>query len=654
MMAGCVLIAALVIGRAVQIQIIGNDRLDNMTQRQFSSHVLIRPRRGIITDRNGEPLAVNVERQSLAADPSRIQNRKTLARLLSKATNISYSRLLSRLKGKREFVWIKRHLSEAELGRLKSFGIIDSAGDLSPGLWMVNESQRVYPHGELAAHVLGSVNLDSEGLEGVELWADDKLQGKVVSVQAVKDALGRPAFLDAVAAKDVKDGEPVNLTIDASLQFAVEQELKASVSKTGSRSGTAIVMNAVTGEILALANEPSFNPNQKGSRPEVRRNRAVTDGYEPGSTMKPVLLATALSHGFRLTDRIYGEKGSFVVQGHRISEAETHERFEWLTLKRIIQVSSNVGAAKLALKLGADRFLEGLRMFGFGARTGLGFPGEISGVVPPRKNWKPLRTANIGFGQGVLVTPMQMVRAYAAFLNGGWLVQPTLLKGDFDGFKPEPPKRILSQNVADQVVEALASVTQEGGTGEKAVLPGYEVAGKTGTAQEVDPATGRYSRSRYVASFIGSAIRVQPKLVIFASLDDPKTSYYAAETAAPLFREILNAAVTRFSIPGKPELAPHPVAEIRDELRLSLAKVVAPSPDAARLTLWKGGTSPDGSVQYRMPDLGGMTAREALRTLTGHPFRVELHGSGVVKSQSPDEGKPISENAIVHLHLSEP
>ncbi|MCM2277643.1 MAG: transpeptidase family protein [Oligoflexia bacterium] len=699
----CLGLGVLVATRAAFLQLGPNPRLEQMAKRQFQSKVLVRPRRGPILDRNGEPLVANREISSLAANPSKIRNRRTLARLLSKATDLPYSKLFQRLGGGREkekkeqahFVWIKRHLGENDLGRLKRWGIIDAAGDIADGLLLVKESKRVFPHNELASHVLGDVNIDSEGLEGVELWMNERLKGKVVSVAAIKDALGRPAFIDTVAARNVqegRDGEPVTLTIDASLQFVVEEELRNSVRKSNARGGSVIVMNAVTGEILAMANQPAYNPNEKGASPDQKRNRAITDGFEPGSTMKAILLAGGLAHGMKLSDTVFGENGQMIVQGKRISEAEAHEKFKWISLKKMIQVSSNVGAAKLALKLGADRYYATLQSFGFGAKTNTGFPGEISGKVPPRKSWQPLSLANIGFGHGLLVTPIQMVRAYAAFLNGGWLVQPSLIKApqgsvspgaQAAGPVPEKPRRILPEKVARQVVEALESVTQEGGTGLKAVLPGYRVAGKTGTAQKVDPATGGYSRAKYVASFIGFPLEVEPRIVIFASIDEPHGLYYASETAAPLFREVLSAVANRFSLPArnapprvlagadsigkeKPLAAPVVMpAEMQVEDSDSLSVVqAAPEPAAAGIDKppadedagelhWQG-SGPNGRFLWKMPSLLGLAPREAIQVLQGHHFQVEIQGVGVVRSQSPDEGKVVADGDTIRLVLNEP
>jgi cell division protein FtsI (penicillin-binding protein 3) len=663
-MVSVLLFAGAIVTRAAFIQFWSNPRLEQMSRKQFQSKVLIRPRRGTINDRNGEPLAVNIETNSLAANPLKVENRRMLARLLVKATDLPASKINQRLKENKEFVWIKRHLSDAEMDRLKKWRLIDADGDLVQGLWLVKESQRVYPHGELAGHTLGDVNVDSEGVEGVELWQNQKMTGKVVSISAIKDALGRPSFIDAVAAKHVKDGDPVQLTLDASLQFAVEQALRESVSRTSAKAGSVIVMNAANGEILALANQPPFNPNMKDGAIERRRNRALTDGYEPGSTLKAVLIASAMSHGWKLGDQVYAEHGSFKVQGRKISEAETKEKFDWLSLRKIIQFSSNVGAAKVALKLGADNYYKTLKDFGFGTKSGMGFPGEISGRIPPRKEWQPLTLANIGFGQGILVTPLQMTRAYAAFLNGGLLVTPKLLKDE--SVPPEVPARVISEKVAADVVNALLSVTEDKGTGLKARLPGYDVAGKTGTAQMVDPATGTYSRSKHIASFIGFAAGVDPKLVIFTSLNEPKGVYFAAETAAPLFHDILSAVVNRFSIPAHGEQVSPALLSKNSNIRsdsMSLtqaAAVLLAKANGQGATLlseptleWQGAT-PKGTMIWKMPPLRGLTMREAIHVFHGHEFNLEVRGDGVVQTQTPEEGKALAEGEVIRIGLGDP
>jgi cell division protein FtsI (penicillin-binding protein 3) len=385
------------------------------------------------------------------------------------------------------------------------------------------------------------------------------------------------------------------------------------------------------------------------------------------------------------------------VQGHKISEAEAHEKYGWLNLNKLVQVSSNVGAAKVALKLGADHYFNTIKAFGFGGKTGTGFPGEISGQLPPRKVWQPITLANIGFGQGILVTPMQMTRAYAAFLNGGWLVQPKLIKesveaqhpshpapvGGFGFFtsanaapenesiqlavRPEPPRRVLSQQVADLMLENLEGPLKEGGTGIKANLSGYEIAGKTGTAQKVDPLTHSYSRSKYVASFIGMPLNVEPKVVIFTAIDEPHGVYYAGDTAAPLFREVLNAVANRFSLPTKSGTPNRVLADAAsgksDIIRISQAShqrlalmghpaAAATAAEPDNILQWQGATA-GGRTIWTMPSLKGLTPREALRALQGHRFQMEMRGSGVIRSQYPSEGSALTEGETVKLGLGE-
>lgn len=768
-----ILLACAVLGRSAYIQLFKNPRLEAIASRQYHAKSLIKPVRGSIVDRNGEPLAVSVDAYSLAANPTKIRQRWLIARLLSKSIHSSYSHLMNKLSEPKEFVWIKRHLSSVELKNFKKLGVVDTEGDLVDGLWLVKESSRVYPHHQLAAHILGSVNIDSEGLEGVELWQNEAMRGKVISVSAIKDALGRPTFIDAdtQAASSLRNGDSVTLTLDSVLQYEVEQELASALHRTGARAGVVIVMDAVTGEILSLANGPTFDPNLKGISPDRRRNRAITDGFEPGSILKPILLAGALSHGWRLTDEVWGERGSFILQKHKISEAEAHEKYEWISLKKMIQVSSNIAAAKVALKLGTDRYLKALQSFGFGIKTGLGYPGEISGKLPNKKDWQPLTLANIGFGQGILVTPIQMARAYSAILNGGWLVEPTLLRpgsskvvrgkfglggaglesgqvgsahgeagllqagrlevghlevghleagrletGHLEG-KSEieltfgAPRQIISRRIGAQVIEALESVTQEGGTGKKANLPGYRIAGKTGTAQEIDPVTKKYSHDKYVSSFVGFPLDTDHKIVIYTSLSEPRGGYYAAETAVPLFREVLNSVVHRYSIPatirdgvlaggsmgssgssssgnsgrdpsgilgrdlvGKlggpassrgntesPASASSGGAEsiTRDQVRSSQSSPSFPGSSGApsfenHMTLPWLAKSPDAPNKWLMPSLVGLTPREAIQILQGHAFHLEMRGVGIITSQVPAAGKKLGEKDTIRLVFAEP
>jgi cell division protein FtsI (penicillin-binding protein 3) len=658
----CFLISLTLGGRAFYIQIVKDERLAQLAKKQFNSKVIVQARRGAITDRNGDTLAINTDIYSLAANPSKVQNKNTLSRLLSKSLSLSHVKLREKLKEKRDFIWLKRHLREEEIAQFKKWGLSDRMGTLPEGLWLVKESDRNYPHGQLAAPIIGTVNLDGSGVEGIELSQNSRLQGKGSSISAVKDALGRPAFYNPSMSESAKDGEDIQLTLDASLQFSVEEELRVSLEKTKAQSGTVIVMDAVTGDILAMANAPSFNPNLRGQSLQNRRNRALTDGYEPGSTMKSILFAGALEKGMKPTDKFYGENGKpFLVQGRRINEAETHEKFEWMNLQKMIQVSSNVVAAKLALKFGDQNLFSHLNLFGFSKKTGISFPGELSGWLPNRKlkPWQALTTANVGFGHGLMVTPIQMTRAYATFINGGYLVTPRILKNPRPDEEPPAPVRVISEKTSNEVLEALEMATKDEGTGKKARLEGYRVAGKTGTAQTVDPKTKKYSRTRYISSFIGFPLGVSQKLVIYTMLDEPRPIYYAGDTAAPLFREVLNAVVTRFAIPTTENLTTPTLSQTDTHQKSnrpeSIVEVSQSHPmtqllDPEKLELL--GTAPDGKKIWRMPNLKGSTLTEALDSLQGAPLRLRAQGNGTVIEQIPAVGEKIRESDLIQLKLS--
>jgi cell division protein FtsI (penicillin-binding protein 3) len=640
--------------RAFWIQGVGDERLAQLSRKQFISRVIVQPRRGLILDRNGEPLAVNIEAQSLAANPNKIRQKVRMAHNLSHALGLPLEPTLQKLKSSKGFVWIRRRLSDAHLAKLRDYGILTGKDELLDGFWFVRESDRVYPHGEVAGNIIGSVNVDAKGIEGVELWQNSRLEGKGASFIATKDGLERPTLVDSAATRSVRDGEPVQLTLDLSLQFAVEHHLESHVKRTGSRAGTAIVMNAVTGEILALANRPSFNPSDPATAAARRRNRAFTDGFEPGSTLKALLVASALESGGRLNDLVSGNGGSIVIQGKKISEAESHERFGLISLTRLLQVSSNVASVNLALKLGAKKYLNTLREFGIGSKSQAGFPGEISGWIPADgKKIQPLSLATLSFGQGLVSTPIQMIRAYAAFINGGWLVPVSLLKPDASAQTQSiAPQRILSQRVADQMLQALSSVTQEGGTGVKAVFEGLKVAGKTGTAQVVDPKTKRYSRSHFIPSFIGFALNVDPKIVIFTSLDHPTEGYYASETAAPLFRDILGSVANRFNFPRALPEPTQTLSKRPTSVTPNTDQIVLKSAAIAHASVMSKKSQEGGEIFWTMPNLSGVTAREALQSLKGLPVQLKVNGVGMVRSQDPAPGSPLKKGDAVSLSLS--
>lgn len=659
-------LAGVLILRAVWVQLIGDSRIAELSKKQSYGKLVVQPKRGEIKDRNGVALAVNSEAYSLAVDALRLENPAQFAFLIQKSLGISSTKLRQklkeRIKEKKSFYWVKRDLSAAELNQLKRFRIIalrpnGYSGALVSGALLVRENKRIYPQGELAGQVIGSINIDGEGIEGLELHENERLRGQSLSVSAVKDALGRPSALNLSEVKKADsiqanaDGRDLTTTLDAAIQFATENILKGAVARFQARSGVAIVMDATNGEIITLAQVPLRNANEKNASQASRRNRAITDGYEPGSTLKSVILAGALQQGMKGSDTIWGERGDFKVQGFRIPEAEAHEKFEWMSLNEVLQFSSNIGAAKIALRLGNKKVAALLEKFGFGKKTQLELPGEIAGRLGLNsgKNqeiiWKPLRLANIGFGQGILVSPIQIARAYATFFNGGYLVQPHLLKGEHNQEQVDQPPRILSDSHATQIRNALVLAVGEKGTGKKAQVPGYQIAGKTGTSQLVDERTGKYSKSNYVSSFVGSIVGVQPRLVVYVSIYEPRGAFYGGEVAAPVFKEIAEYLIQRYHFPPDFQIP-----------------VEAPSLVAAPVDIPQKPEAPikdrEPTVAHGFPNLIGLKPKQALRVLKQLDANIEIRGfegpatkikrrstERVIVAQSPAPGTEISHHS---------
>jgi cell division protein FtsI (penicillin-binding protein 3) len=635
--------------RSTWLQIIHDPRLERLASRQFQGKILMKPRRGFIVDRTGEPLAINLETSSLAGNPQKILKSRSTVHLLSHALKMPPAVLKKRLDPKKSFAWFERHISDERMEQLRRAGIILPSGEMPEGLWIEKEMKRVYPHNELASSLIGSVNVDTDGIEGVELWRNTLLRGKSASINAYKDARGRPTQMTSSNVPKMEDGAAVELSIDASLQYAIEESLHQSLEATNADSGMVIVMDSSNGEILALAQAPQ--------RIGVKKVRALTDGYEPGSTMKPLLLASAINKGvLKVTDQLHGQYGKLRLQGRVISEAEAHERFGMISMKKMIEVSSNIVAAELAIKMGAERTVQSLKEMGFGSRTGIGFPGEIPGWSPGNpKSIRPLTLATIGFGQSLMVTPLQMIRAYAAIANGGVMVEPTLLKRK----ENEEIKKtaLFKPGTAKDVTEALLGVTEaERGTGKRARVEGYRIAGKTGTAQTVDPHTRRYSSSRHIASFIGFPVGVKQPIVILTLLDNPRGVYYAGATAAPLFASVLKNTVSRFSIPATekiaiplveatPTQAPKPEDDSQTiHTAISSAEIVKHSIETVKEV------NRDHPV---MPSLVGLTPQEAISALKPFLPQVQIHGFGLIKRQIPESGSQISERVRVTLYLEE-
>lgn len=534
--------------RVFAIQIQQGHRLAERAARQYLRRLPLVSRRGTIYDRAGRELAVSLRVASAFADPAEIEEPAETARALGPVLGQPVRELRTLLASEKTFVWLQRQLEPRQA---------DAIADLSlKGVGLVPESRRFYPRQELAAHVLGMVGLEDRGLEGVEHLYDDLLGGKPQFVVAQQDALGRLVFRQEQAEPQAPIFD-VHLTIDEVLQYIAERELARAVERSRAKAGSVVVLNPATGEILALANQPTFDPNQyKRASSAARRNRAATDYLEPGSIFKVILAAGALEEEVvRPTDMFYGENGAIQVSGITIRD---HEKYGWLTVRQILSQSSNVGAIKIGQKLGKSLYYHYISGFGFGSLTGVDLPGETPGLIRRPKGWSALSLSVLSLGQEVSVTPIQFATAFAAIANGGTLMRPHVVQGlrTQDGtaarqVEPVVVRRVISEATARTLLEMLTSVVEEG-TGKEAAVPGYVVAGKTGTAQKVDPATGRYSHRKIVASFVGAIPAEAPRLVILVMIDEPEILRWGGSIAAPTFREIARDAMKYLKVNPSP------------------------------------------------------------------------------------------------------
>jgi cell division protein FtsI/penicillin-binding protein 2 len=500
-------------------------------------------KRGTIYDRRGRELAVNLETESIFCNPSEISSAGEVARTLASVINTDEKAVYAKLVTKKRFSWIERKMETIQARQIKDMKI--------RGVGLVQEMKRVYPKGSLASHVVGFVNLDNKGMEGVESGYDQYLSSKEESKLVSRDAKGK--HLSTGVHKEIR-GNNVVLTIDEGLQYILEKNLDAAMIKWKAASATAVMMDPHTGEILALANRPTFDPSDLSSVDQNKvRNRAITDCYEPGSTFKVVVGIAALEEKKVTPSTIIDcSAGSVEVGGRRIKD---DHRNGALTFHGVIQKSSNVGTIKAALMLGKDKVYEYIKKFGFGDKTGIDLQGEIGGIARHSDRWSGMSIGAIAIGQEIAVTPLQIVRAYAAVANGGYLVTPHVVKEILDPAgtvikrADYKPKRIISEKTAEIFRGILKTVTEQGGTAKQAAVSGNSVAGKTGTAQIFDQNTKRYSKSRYIASFVGFVPADNPRLAMVVVIKEPRGSIYGGVVAGPVFRDIADQALSYMTVP---------------------------------------------------------------------------------------------------------
>jgi cell division protein FtsI (penicillin-binding protein 3) len=634
---GAVFIVLLVAvaARAFQLQVNQQQRLKGMAQDQYVRQVEIPARRGDIFDRRGVPLAQSVDVDSVWIDPTLLTDEKAASKQLAKALDLDQLELYARLSKARRFAWVKRQVTPTELARVNALAI--------PGIGITKEPRRFYPQRELGAHVIGLVGTDGHAFE-------DELSGDVSTRAGFRDARGRKVLTHSVEDPSARQGAAVTLTLDRHLQYLAEKALGKAVEEAKAPAGTSVVLDPKTGEILALANYPRFNPNSPAdAQKNALRNRAATDAFEPGSTFKAFVAAAAIEEKLvNETSKFDCEKGAWRIGKHVINDSHPHET---LDVQHILQVSSNIGAAKIAQMLGRDRLTDYYARFGFGERAGLGLPGEGKGVVPyPRAE---VALATESFGQGLTATAVQLAAAYGAIANGGVLMKPYLVQKvvDPDGVtlidnRPTEVRRVVSAQAARRVIAMLETVVEKEGTAPKARMDEYRVAGKTGTAQKVDPVARGYSDKR-IGSFIGVVPAEDPRLVILVVIDEPKTDVYGGQCAAPAFKEIALAAMPYLSVKASRALPPEPkVAAAPSEAKKPAAPAINPVVSAIEEL-----DAPPGAI--RVPDLTGRVGREAVTQLLAVALEPRLAGSGRVAAQQPVAGSLVERGTRVTLELAE-
>ena len=544
--------------RLADLMIIDHKRLAEKAQRQHVKVEDIQVRRGTIFDRRGRELALNLELESLYCDPEALIADEEDIKRLGSLVNKEPRRILAKIPDEGRFAWIKRKLSPE---------IADKVRDLDiEGLGFVTEAKRVYPKGELASHIIGFVGIDNQALEGVELKFNKYLTAKGGKVLLERDASGKT--LSSGVNTEAK-GNNIVLTIDEVLQRLMEKELETAMEHWKAAAASAIMMDPYTGEILALANRPAYDLNRSGNVPGFeKRNRAITDCYEPGSIFKIVIGAGSLEEKLVTPNSLFDvSKGGIQVGGKTIRDVH---KYGVLTFKEVIQKSSNVGSIMAGMKLGRENIYRYAKLFGVGEKTGIDLPGEVSGWIHKPERWSGTSLGAIPIGQEVAVTPIQMLRAYAAIANGGILVRPHVVSEIVSpddtiiaSFRDNDAHRIISARTAETFRDILKSVTEDGGTAKSASVDGNLVAGKTGTAQMIDTVTKRYSRDKYVSSFVGFVPADNPRLAMIVVVYEPKGQIYGGVVAAPVFREIARQALSYLNVPREDNLGQHAVLVLR-------------------------------------------------------------------------------------------
>ncbi|HEY0379381.1 MAG TPA: penicillin-binding transpeptidase domain-containing protein [Pyrinomonadaceae bacterium] len=655
----------LVIGvRLIYLQTAQHEWLTTRARTQQQEAIETSPVRGLVLDRHGNELARSIDTESFWAVPREVKNVEEASRYLAPLVGEDAGALASKLKqaqnSNKKFAWIARKLDEEHAAKVRALNLA--------GVYSLKEPKRQYPNNQLAAHVLGFVGLDETGLAGIERAYDKEIHGEPGRVTVETDAHGRAyGSLEAEA----RSGETVVLTIDRLVQYKTEEALVAAVERNHAKSGSAIVLDPRTGEILALANAPTFDPNDPNSATaQARVNEALQNIYEPGSTFKIIAYSAAIERGLvKPDDRIDCQMGSITVAGRVIKD---HKPFGTLTMTEALAKSSNVAAIKLGLRVGNDSMYDFMTRFGFGTKTGVELPGETDGLLRKVSRWQPSSMGSLAMGQEIGVTPLQMAAAYGTLADDGLRVSPHLVREvrAADGsvlYSAAPEeRRVVSAQTAQTLRGMLEQVTLNG-TAKKAQLDGYTAAGKTGTAQKIDPKTHAYSKTKFIGSFVGFAPVENPAVVIIVVIDEPAGAYHGGDVAAPVFREIAEQILPALSVAPDTEMKPSQEPGLLARLSLSDEELAHLRERQERDRELRDRTLPrveeeNGSVGTTriiyaaatkrgalMPDLRGRSIRDAARICEQLGLQLEARGEGRAFSQSPAAGEEVEAGRTVQV-----
>ncbi len=651
--------------KAARLQLLLGDDLRGLAENQYLRQVPVAAPRGAILDRHGHPLAVSLPAWSVGARPALVEDKAAAASALAAVLGMSTAEVRSKLDSdalsaagarRPKFLWLKRRASGDVADGVRALSI--------PGIELKQEMRRTWPKKALAGQLLGLVDIDGRARGGVEQALDESLQGRSSSSPALADNKGDRVALVGGLDVDLLEGDDVVLTIDAALQHEAEGALHDVIEEFGAKAAWAIALDARTGALRAVAQAPAFNPNAPD--PMNARNRAFTDAFEPGSIFKIATFAAALDTGVvRPTDRIYCENGRYQLGRHVIHD--THKA-EWLTVSEIFAQSSNIGTLKIAQRVGESRLKAQLLRYGFGSKPGAGLLDETAGRLPAGDRWGEARLATVSFGHGVLVSALQMASFTQGVAAGGMMKKPFLISevrsplGELvRSAAVDDGERIMSAAAAHSLTDIMKGVTREGGTGLLAAIPGIEVAGKTGTAEKVDPVSKRYSRDLHLSSFVGFAPADDPRIVVIVLVDEPRTQHFGGLVAAPAWRRIVEHALLNEGVLGTGALAAAASDALATPIALvgavrEQARVPSDASDEGHLEsvgeAAATGRDPLALAAGTAVDLRGLPARAALRRAEEAGVELEVSGSGVVVEQQPGPGKPMPAGSKLRVLLA--